>query len=68
MRKKHTPDKSPTGPDLRNGAKAKKHGILTAAHNDKRQEGAPKGGQTCVADQNKKHGLLTAAHNNEKRP
>jgi hypothetical protein len=43
------------------------HGLLTAAHNDNGQEGAPKADEECEAE-DPEHGLLTAAHNKEKRP
>ncbi len=69
MKTPRLPEKPPTDPDrpAKRGS-GKRKGLLTAAHNNEGQEGAPHGDQQCENEEDKSHGILTAAHNNEKRP
>jgi hypothetical protein len=68
--KRKLPKGSPPDPDrkpVHHSPPGEGHGLLTAAHNDAGQEGAPDAEEECDAEQ-PEHGLLTAAHNREKRP
>ena len=73
MRKQRVPQTlSVPDPDprpVRHNAQGKRHGVLTAGHNDEGQEGAPEGDQKCDAEHDQTHGVLPAGHKAKgKRP